>query len=68
MRCSKCGKCIEYSVCGLCHTCHLKYGALVDEEIVIVEVQKVIALNLPGFTGFSTITVRGKQAEVVQEI
>lgn len=41
---------------------------LVDEEIVIVEVQKVIALNLPGFTGFSTITVRGKQAEVVQEI
>lgn len=41
---------------------------LVDEEIVVVEVQKVIALNLPGFTGFSTVTVRGKQAEVVQEI
>lgn len=41
---------------------------LVDEEIVTVEVQKVISLNLPGFTGFSTVTVRGKQAEVVQEI
>lgn len=41
---------------------------LVDEEIVIVEVQKIISLNLPIFTGFSTVTVRGKQAEVVQEI
>lgn len=41
---------------------------LVDEELVTVEVEKIISLNLPGFTGFSTITVRGKQAEVVQEV
>ena len=41
---------------------------LVDEEIVTVVIEKVISLGLPGFTGFGSVTVRGVQAEVVQEV
>lgn len=40
---------------------------LVAEEIVKVEVIKVINLNLPGFFGYDTVTVTGVQAEVVEE-
>jgi Flp pilus assembly protein TadG len=41
---------------------------LVDEEIVTVAIEKIIPLSLPGFTGFGSVTVRGVQAEIVQEV
>lgn len=33
-----------------------------------VIIEKVIPLSLPGFTGFGSVTVKGVQAEVVQEV